>query len=206
MFVKTTVRRRDDKTYVYLSLVQSVRTGGKTIHKTLLPLGEAGKLRRSGELDRIIAALRSHARGSPEGAEGAVEGAEGPVEGAVGPKPGDEGGDERPPQAARHPTFLLDNGYCTRPREDDCYSESLCEACDFFSTTPEFRSALEGQRAAAARRRQIGRQRLIDGLLDGLGSAGSPAIDSGSSERPAPRAEPDTADAETPAAPEDGAR
>ena len=64
MFVKTTVRRRGDKAYTYLSLVESVRVGGKMTHNTLLRLGEAGELRRTKQLDRIIAVLRHHAEGS----------------------------------------------------------------------------------------------------------------------------------------------
>jgi hypothetical protein len=58
--VKTTRRRRGDKTYEYLSLVESVRNGDKTRHRTLLRLGEVTALRRSGELERIIAALEAH--------------------------------------------------------------------------------------------------------------------------------------------------
>ena len=60
MFVKTTRRRRGDKTYEYLSLVESVRDGAKTRHRTLLRLGEVTALRRSGRLDRIVAALVKH--------------------------------------------------------------------------------------------------------------------------------------------------
>jgi hypothetical protein len=47
------------------SLDQSpaVREGGKVRHRVLFRLGEAGALRRSGELDRIIAALQAHAEG-----------------------------------------------------------------------------------------------------------------------------------------------
>ena len=60
MFVKTTRRRRGDKTYEYLSLVESVRTGAKTGHRTLLRLGEVTALRSSGQLERIVAALESH--------------------------------------------------------------------------------------------------------------------------------------------------
>ncbi|MGH8935655.1 MAG: IS1634 family transposase [Acidimicrobiia bacterium] len=63
MFVKTTVRRRGDKEYRYLSLVEAVRVDGKNKHRTLLRLGEAGQLAASGQLDRIIAALRAHAEG-----------------------------------------------------------------------------------------------------------------------------------------------
>ncbi len=60
MFVKTTRRRRGDKTYEYLSLAKSVREGAKTRHRTLLRLGEVTALRRSGRLDRIVAALAKH--------------------------------------------------------------------------------------------------------------------------------------------------
>ena len=69
MFVKTTRVRRDNKTYEYLSLVEAVREGGKVGHRVLFRLGEAGGLRRSGELERIIAALRSHCADPAEGAE-----------------------------------------------------------------------------------------------------------------------------------------
>ncbi len=62
VFVKTTRRRRGDKTYEYLSLVEAVREGGKVGHRTLLRLGEVSALRDSGQLDRIIAALRAHAQ------------------------------------------------------------------------------------------------------------------------------------------------
>lgn len=64
MFVKTTVRRRGDKEYRYLSLVEAVREGGKTGHRTLLRLGEVSELARSGQLDRIVAALSAHAQGT----------------------------------------------------------------------------------------------------------------------------------------------
>ena len=40
VFVKTTVRKRGDKAYTYLSLVESVRIDGKMTHNTLLRLGE----------------------------------------------------------------------------------------------------------------------------------------------------------------------
>ena len=40
VFVKTTRRKRDDKTYEYLSLVETVRDGTKIGHRTLLRLGE----------------------------------------------------------------------------------------------------------------------------------------------------------------------
>lgn len=60
MHVKRTVRRRGDKEYTYLSLVESVRVGGKKTHRTLLRLGEVGDLERSGQLDRIVEALSSY--------------------------------------------------------------------------------------------------------------------------------------------------
>jgi len=62
--VKTTVRRRGDKTYRYLSLVEAVRVDGRGTHRTLLRLGEVSELRDSGQLDRIIAALQNHADGT----------------------------------------------------------------------------------------------------------------------------------------------
>jgi transposase len=64
MFVKTTVRRRGDKTYRYLALVEAVRVDGRGTHRTLLRLGEVSELRDSGQLDRIIAALQNHADGT----------------------------------------------------------------------------------------------------------------------------------------------
>jgi transposase len=64
VYVKTTVRRRGDKSYTYLSLVEAVRVEGKVSHRTLVRLGEVSELRESGQLDRIIAALRQHAEGT----------------------------------------------------------------------------------------------------------------------------------------------
>ncbi|MCA1707103.1 MAG: IS1634 family transposase [Actinobacteria bacterium] len=64
MFVKTTVRRRGDKEYRYLSLVEAVRVEGKNTHRTLLRLGEVSELAASGQLDRIIDALSAHAKGT----------------------------------------------------------------------------------------------------------------------------------------------
>ena len=62
VFVKTTRRRRGDKVYEYLSLVESVRDGPKVGHRTLLRLGEVTALRDSGQLERIVAALEAHLR------------------------------------------------------------------------------------------------------------------------------------------------
>ncbi len=70
MFVKTTRVRRDNTVYEYLSLAEAYRNEeGKTRHRTLLRLGEASTLRDSGELDRVIAALKRHtaAGGAEEG-------------------------------------------------------------------------------------------------------------------------------------------
>jgi hypothetical protein len=64
MFVKTTVRKRGEKSYTYLSLVEAVRVDGRNGHNTLLRLGEVSELRDSGQLDRIIAALKAHADGT----------------------------------------------------------------------------------------------------------------------------------------------
>ena len=78
MFVKTTVRRRGDKTYRYLSLVEAVRVNGRGTHRTLLRLGEVSELRDTGQLDRIIAALSNHAEGTwLQAAELAGDGAPG---------------------------------------------------------------------------------------------------------------------------------
>jgi hypothetical protein len=61
VFVKTTrVKRGNGKTYEYLTLVEAVREGGKVGHRVLFRLGEAEALRRTGELERIVAALQSH--------------------------------------------------------------------------------------------------------------------------------------------------
>lgn len=62
VFVKTTRRRRGDKTYEYLSLVETVRDGDRIGHRTLLRLGEVTALRQSGQLERIVAALEAHLR------------------------------------------------------------------------------------------------------------------------------------------------
>ena len=64
VFVKRTVRRRGDKFYEYLSLVEAVREDGRNTHHTLLRLGEVSELRSSGQIDRIIRALRAYAEGT----------------------------------------------------------------------------------------------------------------------------------------------
>jgi hypothetical protein len=80
--VKRTVRRRGDREYTYLSLVESVRVNGKKTHQTLLRLGEVGELERTGQLDRIVAALSSHTERHWIAAED-VEGEGAPSFGAV---------------------------------------------------------------------------------------------------------------------------
>ena len=60
---------------------------------------------------------------------------------------------------------MLGNGYCARPVEMDCHFESICESCTFFVTTTEFRPTLQLQRDDAVAKRQIGRQRIFDGIL-----------------------------------------
>ena len=62
-FVKTSVVRRDNKVYEYLSLVEAVREGAKTRHRTVVRLGEASVLRETGQLERIIDALQRHVAG-----------------------------------------------------------------------------------------------------------------------------------------------
>jgi hypothetical protein len=60
MYVKRTVRKRGDKEYTYLALVEAVRSGGKNTQRELFRLGEVGELERTGQLDRIVAALSSY--------------------------------------------------------------------------------------------------------------------------------------------------
>jgi hypothetical protein len=63
---------------------------------------------------------------------------------------------------------MLGNGYCARPVGLDCHFESICESCTFFQTTIEFRPTIQRQRANAAAKGQVGRQRIFDGLLNRL--------------------------------------
>jgi Transposase DDE domain len=64
VYVKTSTVRRGDRVYQYLSLVEAYREGGKVRHELVARLGEASELRATGQLDRIIAALRQHAEGT----------------------------------------------------------------------------------------------------------------------------------------------
>jgi hypothetical protein len=65
---------------------------------------------------------------------------------------------------------MLGNGYCARPVEMavemDCHFESICGSCSFFATTIEFRPILQRQRDDAARKGQIGRQKVFDGPIN----------------------------------------
>ena len=63
---------------------------------------------------------------------------------------------------------MLGNGYCARPVELDCHFESICESCTLFVTTIEFKPTLQRQREDAARKGQLGRERIFEGLLDRL--------------------------------------
>jgi hypothetical protein len=63
VYVKTSTVPRGGRTYRYLSLIEAHREGGKVRHELVCRLDEAEELRSSGQLDRIIAALRRHAEG-----------------------------------------------------------------------------------------------------------------------------------------------
>ena len=76
----------------------------------------------------------------------------------------DEGSEMRKLRSEMH-RRMLGNGYCARPVEMDCHFESICESCTFFVTTLDFRPTLERQREDAARKGQVGRQKIFDGLL-----------------------------------------
>jgi integrase len=68
---------------------------------------------------------------------------------------------------------MLGNGYCARPVELDCHYESICESCTFFVTTIEFKPTLQRQRDDAARKGQLGRQQIFDGLLERIDTQAS---------------------------------
>ena len=82
MYVKRSVRRRGDKEYTYLSLVEAVRVDGKNRQRELFRLGEVGDLERSGQLDRIVEALSKYAHGQWVEAS-SVEGNGAPSFGAI---------------------------------------------------------------------------------------------------------------------------
>lgn len=58
MFIKTTNVRRGKRSYTYLSVVEAVRDGSRTTHRTLLRLGEVAALRESGRLERLVGGLQ----------------------------------------------------------------------------------------------------------------------------------------------------
>ena len=84
----------------------------------------------------------------------------------------DEGREMRKLRTEMH-RRMLGNGYCARPVEMDCHFESICESCSFFVTTIEFRPTLQRQRDDAARKGQIGRQQIFDGILNRLDTTAS---------------------------------
>lgn len=79
----------------------------------------------------------------------------------------DEGTEMRKLRAEIH-RRMLGNGYCARPVEMDCHFESICESCNFFVTTIEFKPTLRRQRDDAADKGQTGRQKIFNGLLNRL--------------------------------------
>src|ERR1039458_9521010 len=82
VFVKRTVKHRGETAYEYLALVEAVRVEGKNTHRTLFRLGEVSELRESGQLDRIVKALATYAKGTYVEA-GEIEGLGSPSFGAV---------------------------------------------------------------------------------------------------------------------------
>ena len=82
MFVKRTVKRYGETAYEYLTLVEAVRREGKLTQRTLFRLGEVSELRESGQLDRIVKALATYAKGTYVEA-GEIEGLGSPSFGAV---------------------------------------------------------------------------------------------------------------------------
>ncbi len=84
----------------------------------------------------------------------------------------DEGSEMRKLRGEMH-RRMLGNGYCARPVEMDCHFESICESCTFFVTTLEFRPTLRAEREDAASKGQVGRQKILDGLLERLDNEAS---------------------------------
>ena len=76
----------------------------------------------------------------------------------------DEGTEMRKLRAEMH-RRMLGNGYCARPVEMDCHFESICESCQFFVTTLEFKPTLQRQRDDATAKGQVGRQKIFERLL-----------------------------------------
>ncbi len=63
---------------------------------------------------------------------------------------------------------LLGNGHCTRPAELDCAFEAICETCNFFQTSIEFRPTLQAQYDDAAAKGHHHGVDLFNQLLNGL--------------------------------------
>lgn len=71
MFVKTTRVSRDNRVYEYLMLAEAYRDEtGKTRHRTVVRLGEASRLRDTGELERIVAVLKRHMEPGDDSVDG----------------------------------------------------------------------------------------------------------------------------------------
>jgi integrase len=68
---------------------------------------------------------------------------------------------------------LLGNGYCTRPAELGCRYETICETCNFFTTTIEFRHHLQAQQTDADQHGDTSRQTAYLKILDTLDAAGA---------------------------------
>jgi site-specific recombinase XerD len=73
----------------------------------------------------------------------------------------------------RDDTRMLGNGWCTRPSELDCGYETICESCDFFTTSHAFRPTLEAQHDDAAAKAQATRRQLFAQLLSGINEKAS---------------------------------
>src|SRR5258705_3155394 len=84
----------------------------------------------------------------------------------------DEGREMRKLRTEMH-RRMLGNGYCARPVEMDCHFESISESCSFFVTTIDFRPHLQRQRDDAARKGQVGRQKVFHGVLNRLDTSAS---------------------------------
>ena len=60
---------------------------------------------------------------------------------------------------------LLANGHCTRPVELDCRFQTICEACGFYETGPEFLTILRRQRDNATDHADSARAKLYNELV-----------------------------------------
>jgi site-specific recombinase XerD len=63
---------------------------------------------------------------------------------------------------------MLGNGYCARPPELDCTFDAVCENCNFFQTSIEFRPILQRQHDDAIAKNQTSRQQVFAGLLSDM--------------------------------------